>query len=126
MSDLRKEMIEIVRGEKNLEHTSGYGSYFRQVGDQWVFNENLSPPILPSIVDIAYGFMKYKNNKDQLKQWASFILSAIGIINLDQLESDEKGEIVLNALWDASFSDPVSKDTFLVIEDIVLDSVAKR
>jgi len=68
-------------------------------------NFRITSPIRvePRPVDIATGMLAYKSDPEKLREWASFVLSASEILDLEPLNSWPEGDELLSALWDASF-----------------------
>jgi hypothetical protein len=54
-------------------------------------------------IDIAHGLLTYKDQPEALRDWATFLLSDLEVIDLTTLESWPEGDELLSALWDASF-----------------------
>lgn len=74
-------------------------------------NLNSSITVVPNPIDIAHGLLAYKSDPDQLREWATFVLSASEVIDLAPLETWPEGEELLNSLWDASFDGSLKQET---------------
>jgi hypothetical protein len=61
-----------------------------------------------SAVDVATGFIRHFG-RDTLREWAAVML-ATGMVDLSSLESDPRGDVVLEAIWDAAGGEPVRPD----------------
>jgi hypothetical protein len=68
-----------------------------------------------AIPDVAKGFLAYQADPQELRGWAVVVESLD--VDLDP-ESHPAGEVVLGALWDASFGNPISPDVMQTIEQL--------
>ena len=59
--------------------------------------------------------MAYRQDPRALREWG-FIMEALDV-DLD-VEQHPAGDLVLNALWDASFGNPIEADVWQTIEDL--------
>ena len=55
----------------------------------------------PSIQDIARGAVRLWSDPDELRSWATVLLAA-GFVSLDEAETDDAWEELLNYLWDVT------------------------
>lgn len=112
MSRQAQRILEIVRGERPLHELAAAGIEIRQNGNsQELYNPN-GIVVMPDVVDVAKGLLAFRFEPETLRTWASLVLSGSAFIDLTALDSTSLGEILLNALWDASFSGSVSLEAF--------------
>ena len=76
--------------------------------DEWSISFAKSGPVPIEIHDLAFGFLNQSGGTEST-EWASFILAASPLIDLEPLEDHPHGEILLNGLWDLSFGHKVAK-----------------
>ena len=69
--------------------------------------------------DVAQGLLRLRNDRRDLRRWAWIILAA-DFVDL-ALEEEPDGDILLDALWDASFGEPVSEEAFATVERLVAE-----
>jgi hypothetical protein len=68
-----------------------------------------------SIYDIVRGFLTHLGDASKLREWA-FVVEAVPF-DFD-VESHPAWEAVLNALWDASFGEPLGEDQLAVLKEL--------
>ena len=93
--------VEIVKEEGRLELKSGPSEVI----------------VKPSVSDIAGGLITHRLNPDDLMTWAFFVLSASDI-NFEKVELHPQGELLIKALWDASFEGEVSQDVLRTADSL--------
>jgi hypothetical protein len=116
MANSRDLILEVVRGERPLADlkAAGVSLRFRKL-DRRSREINLKPHydaslvVSPTAVDLAKGLLSYQGRPKDLKNWGSFVLGA-DFIELEPLESDPDGDVILNAVWDAGFEGRLSHD----------------
>ena len=64
--------------------------------------------------DLALGFLSCCKDPVALREWA-FVMQAVNA-DFEPVESHPDGEIVLEALWKASFGDPLTEDQLEVMD----------
>ncbi len=116
MADSRDVILKIIRGERPLVDlkAAGVSLRVRKLGQRNQEIEvnphyDVSLVVLPSAVDLAKGLLSYQGRPNDLKDWGSFVLGA-DLIQLEALESDPDGDVILNAVWDAGFEGRLSDE----------------
>jgi hypothetical protein len=72
----------------------------------------------PSLRDFSLGFLRLNGQPDRLRPWAAILLSAT-VVDLESLQDNETGEMFLESLWDAAFSDTVGEKTLAAARNLV-------
>lgn len=116
MADSRELLLEVIRGERPLVDlkASGVSVRFRKL-DQRSREIDVKPHydallvVVPTSVDLAKGLLAYQGRPQELKNWGSFVLGA-DLVELEPLESDPDGEVILTAVWDAGFDGRLSHE----------------
>lgn len=116
MANSRDLILKVVRGEKPLADlkAAGVSLRFRKL-DHRSREINVKPHyeaslvVSPTAVDLAKGLLSYQGRPKDLQDWGSFVLGA-DLIELEPLESDPDGDIILNAVWDAGFEGRLSHE----------------
>jgi hypothetical protein len=71
------------------------------------------------ISDIASGLVRFRNLPKELQEWATLILTSSSFVGLDLLNQHSQGDVLLNALWDASFEGHYPESAFHIAEGII-------
>lgn len=111
-------ILAVIRGEMPL-------GILPEVGIHLIVREDAcelssKPPavvVTPSVSDLARGLLTYRPNRDELRTWAFFVLGNSDI-DLEQVESHPQGDLLINALWDASSKGSVSIDVARIAESL--------
>jgi hypothetical protein len=95
-------ILAVVRGELPLLCLDDAGIH--AVVKEHSYEEQLEVPVevTPSLDDVAHGLSVYRNQADELRQWALFMM-ATEAIDFAKMHDDARGEELINALWDAGF-----------------------
>ena len=111
-------VLAVIRGQLPLATLEQVGIHFCQVTGANSRGENqarvevpFATTVSPKPVDIASGLLAYKDHPVQLREWASFVLGASEIIDLEPLEKWPEGDELLSGLWDASFDGSLNENT---------------
>ena len=111
-------VLAVIRGQLPLAALKEVGIHFHQVtggnsGDerQTRVEVPFAITVSPRPVDIASGLLVYKDRPVQLREWASFVLGASEIIDLEPLERWPEGDELISGLWDASFDGSLKENT---------------
>jgi hypothetical protein len=82
---------------------------------QCLFLPSFPRDVHVSAFDLARGFLTYLPDASRLKEWA-FVMEALpGEFDVG---SHPAGETVLDALWSASFGEPLCEDQIAVLEEL--------
>jgi hypothetical protein len=94
--------LEIIRGDRPLSDVAQLGVTMSVTP---LYFELDSPrgvdAVMPSIDDVASGFLAHLANPGSLREWAAVILGA-QFIDLIALESDPDGEAIIEGMWEVS------------------------
>jgi hypothetical protein len=101
----QETLRQIVRGERPLGDLKLLGIHWQLEGNSCHVDNPRHITISVDIHDLARGLLYYLSQRNALREWALFIYAADDL-DLD-VEKHPQGEVVLDALWDASFSNPV-------------------
>jgi hypothetical protein len=82
--------------------------------------------VSPTAVDIAQGFYHFNSDVEALQQWATVMLTASAIIDFAVVEQHPSSELLIEALWDASATQPLSKDAVEIIRQLADISTENR
>jgi hypothetical protein len=111
--------LEIIRGDRPLSDVARLGVtvsvtplYFELDAPRGV------EAVLPSIDDVASGFLAHLADRDELREWAAVILGA-EFIDLIALESDPDGEQIIEGMWEASSGGPVAPSVMRAIASVL-------
>lgn len=111
-------VLAVIRGQLPLTALEEIGIHFQQISDgnseaerQTRVEVPFAKSVSPRPVDIASGLLAYKDRPVQLREWASFVLGASEIIDLEPLERWPEGDELLSGLWDASFDGSLRDNT---------------
>jgi hypothetical protein len=65
------------------------------------------------IHDLARGLVANRDNPKSLREWAMFIQAS----DVDlQVEDHPEGDVVLDAIWDAAFLNPIKPEAMKILE----------
>jgi hypothetical protein len=118
MEDPKEFVLKVVRGERPLSDlkTAGVSLQFRKIDEESRSREIIVSPsgdsaftIAPAVADLAKGLLFYKGRPKELRDWGSFVLGA-DLLDLEPLESEPQGDLILNGVWDASFEGEFSQE----------------
>lgn len=111
--------LEIIRGDRPLSDVSRLGVSMSVTP---LFFELDSPrrvdAVLPSIDDVATGFLVHLSDGGALREWASVILGA-DFIDLLAVESDPDGESMIEGMWEVSAGGAVSPSVMRAIAAVL-------
>lgn len=111
--------LEIIRGDRPLSDVSRLGIH---VSVTPLFFELDAPrradSLLPSIDDVATGFLAHMSSAGELREWASVILGA-EFIDLIALENDPDGDAIIEGLWEVSSGGAVAPSVFRAIATVL-------
>jgi hypothetical protein len=111
----QETILQVVRGERPWTDLRTLGIDIRLEGNRCDTKNPQHLSATADVHDIARGFMAYRQDPRALREWG-FIMEALDV-DLD-VEQHPAGDLVLNALWDASFGNPIEADVWQTIEDL--------
>ena len=116
--DQRQLLLAVARGQVDWRAVEWLGvvSALDRSPPEW-----LEPATLPStavsLADVATGFLTHLPPPRGLHEWAQAI-EMCGCFDLASIEKDPVGELLLEALWSASYGDPIVVNTVEAIRSI--------
>jgi hypothetical protein len=113
-SELLEIVKQVVRGEQPWNALELVGLQISIEDDTCKVEGEGKIVVAPSVSDFASGFLRFRNDPNALKRWATIVLAASSVIDLRELESER--EILLAALWDASSGLPLRQEVFELAE----------
>lgn len=96
-------ILNVVRGIEPWQVLKKMGIW--RNGNTWSLGPH-NNPIEITVNDIILGFKKHESNKEELQEWASFVLCADNFVYFDT-EKDPRFDSVVGALWDISFGEDI-------------------
>jgi hypothetical protein len=111
-----KELVrQVVRGERPWTDLRTIGIDVQLAGNHCIFQNPRNIEVCADIHDLAKGFLAHLHDARQLREWA-FVLEASDV----ELgwEDHPAGETLLNALWSASFGEPIGTDVIKTLEQL--------
>ena len=116
-------VLAVIRGELGLSALDSLGIHLQieEVGGERKITVKGSHSIRvsPKPIDLAKGLAVHRGEPKKLRDWASFVLGASEIIDLERVDRWPEGDEILSALWDASFEGTLTEDELRIIEALV-------
>ena len=118
-TDASAVALGVIRGEMPLVTLSDIGVQLSYQDGACRLDSNISGVIVtPMVNDLAQGLLTYRDDSDELRLWAFFILAESGV-DFAEVESHPQGELLIEALWDASSQGDIAEDVIKVAETLV-------
>jgi hypothetical protein len=114
--DSQEILRQVVRGERPWTDLGVVGIHVRREGDRHILENPQHISACVGVQDLARGFRTYLPDVHALREWA-FLVEAMDV-DLGEVECHPEGETLLEALWDASFGEPVSTKALRAIEQL--------
>lgn len=121
-SQIEALVMGVVRGEVPLDAISKIGVEIDfENGFYKLKSGNFEVSVTPSAADVGLGMLRYSSgNKKEFRKWAFFLLAESGAVDLSMLESHPQGDMLLNALWDASFEGRIGDEAIELARRLTL------
>ena len=123
-NNFEEVLLKFVRGDAPISALENVGilvTYDQNLTSTTIIIKSGTPLVIsPNVSDIVQGFMTVPKGRG-LKDWASFIL-ATDLIDLAEVEKHPQCDILLNALWDASFDGSVDNLVIAKVRGLQKDS----
>ena len=103
-------ILEIVRGERPLKDLRAAGIIVMLRGDKYEMENPDQVVATVSAADVARGLLAYSARPTEIGAWASTLVAGSSFLDWPELETHPDGDLLLDALWDASFSKPVARE----------------
>ena len=115
-------VLAVLRGEMPVEAVTKIGiAIDDENGFYQLKSGNFDVAIRPTASDVAVGILQYSSrNKNDVRKWAFFLLGESGAIDFSALESHPQGELLMSALWDASFEGYISSETLQLAQHLTV------
>lgn len=91
----------VVRGEAHWSELRKFGFDISKSQSGWYIGSYLGAAYEVNESDLEEALMRIP--QDERAEWASFVLSAAGIIDFARLDGIAKGDELINILWDLAF-----------------------
>jgi hypothetical protein len=117
--DAQSIIQQVIRGERPGTDLSLAGMNVGLEGNRCAVENLDHVSVSASIQDLARGFQAYLHDPQALRDWA-FLVEAIDV-DLD-VENHPAGEMLLHALRDASFGNPLTADIVGTIKRLANDN----
>ena len=115
-----KTILRVVRGERPWTDLRSLGMTGGPEVGRWQFPASFPADTRVAVGDLARGLLTHLHDGSRLKEWGT-IMEALPYELVDA-ESHPEGQTVLNALWSASFGDPLSDKEIGVVTRIASES----
>jgi hypothetical protein len=123
---IREEIVRaVVQGKLPISALAEAGITFEvqenQPGGDRKIKVHMNAPLSVEVrpVDIAQGLLSYKDQPEALRDWATFLLGDLEVLDLTPLESWPEGDELLSAVWDASFEGQIKRASISVASALV-------
>lgn len=111
------EILAFVRGQREIADLAALGIKVDAEGDNLVVSNPEAHVAVAVPADIAEGMMALAEDGDRLRSWASVLLAAAPFIEL-ALDEAPYGDVLLEALWDASNGEPIRAAALLAAREL--------
>jgi hypothetical protein len=119
-NDTSSLILAVIKGEMPLNALTNLGiEVVCEQGFCRLVSNRLPVIATPSVLDVASGLLKYRARRNDLRLWAFFVLAESGGVDLAEVESHPKGDLLIDALWDASNEGKVNESAIEVAENLV-------
>jgi hypothetical protein len=116
LTDSSNVILGVIRGEMPLTALAAVGiDVHCENASCRLTSAKLPEVVAPSVFDVVSGLLANRGNPEELRLWAFFVLAESGV-DLRKLESHAEGELLLNALWDASTGGSISENIIHLAE----------
>lgn len=111
-------ILQVVRGEKPWTDLARLGITIVFEGSATRVDNPRGMVAVAQPVDIAQGLLEYRDRPDDLRAWARVILAGVPFLDL-ALDDQPVGDILLDALWDATFGRQLADEAIRTAEQLV-------
>jgi hypothetical protein len=119
-SEANALILAAIRGEIPISALADIGiNVVCEAGSCKLESEMVPTVVTPTVLDIASGLLKYKSSTPELRLWSFFVLAESGSVDLAKVESDPQGDLLINALWDASQDGKLTDNIVDAAENLV-------
>jgi hypothetical protein len=121
---LIEAVFEVVKGQKPWEYLKEAGLNISFYNSKWEISSVSFEPIKLGVKDFAEGVIRNVSNKENIHEWASFLLAASSLIEFDVFDESENGKKLLDCLWDLSFKEDGAEFYALEISKEIMNEKA--
>jgi hypothetical protein len=80
-----------------------------------------------SLEEVAIGFLRLEKRFQDLRAWATILLSSSVLIDLDQrFETDPRGDVLLGGIWDAAFGERPAHRVVAIAREVAGSLATRR
>ena len=108
-TDDQETIRQMVRGEIPWTQLKAIGISIDLEGNRCKIENPRGIVAKADVHDLAKGLLSYLNNAAELRRWAYLLEAGSTFLDLD-VEDHPSGDQMLQALWKASFGEPISED----------------
>jgi hypothetical protein len=113
-------ILAVIKGEMPLSALTDVGIQVHwEDGSYKLVSEIMPVVITPTASDLASGLLTYRASPAELRLWAFFLLAESGGVDLVEVESHPQGDLLINALWDASYNGKAPENAITVAKNLV-------
>jgi len=113
-------VLGVIRGEIPLSALADIGIQVHfEEGSGKLTSEKIPVVVTPSVFDLASGLLAYRASPQEVKLWAFFLLAESGSVDMVKIESHPQGDLLINALWDASYEGKIPENAIKVSENLM-------
>ncbi len=116
-----KTILGVVRGERPWTDLRLLGMTDGPEEGSWQFPVAFPADTQVAVGDLARGLLAHLHDGPRLKEWAT-LMEALPYELVDA-ESHPEGQTVLDALWSASFGDPLGEKEIGVVTSLANESM---
>ena len=124
-SEGEKIVLEFVRGERPWTDLAEAGMTITVDDKTYSIENPCHIEARASAEDIAAGLLAYRSRPDFLREWARMVMAGSLFVEFAFEDDHPAADILLGALWDASFGVPVSELAWNTAEELLHDEVGE-
>jgi hypothetical protein len=114
----RGVVLSVVRGDSHWSALHRLGVEVRFATDRCVIEEPAGTPVVrPSVADVAAGLLRHASRGQDPREWACVVLGCT-FIDFSAVEAHERGDWLLEALWQAAEGVGLSRSDLPTLESL--------
>lgn len=114
-----KELIQqVVRGERPWTDLASIGIDVQFEGNRCLIANPRGIVATADVHDVAAGLLAHQHDPHELQEWAYILEASSTFLDLD-VEQHPSGDALLDAVWRASFGEPLPADIIQLAEQLV-------